>query len=189
MAWIAAAAAFVLELLVGLLLMYLSRCQRNTGLAPKSSCKVLMGRGIGTFCVMLAAMVLARSLPALAGIVANLPLVSGMVISFLWLGYGEDVVVRALGPMTIGMLSAAAYAMFASELMLLWHPAVGCVVSWLVSIAVITKPTLMILQAVVTKPTLMILQRIDDNSKEKEPQEVAYDPAKARSEPSSEESS
>lgn len=170
-AWLAAAAAFVLELLVGLLLMYLSLCDTKPGAKPRSICKVLLARGLATFCVMLTAMVLARSFPALAGILANLPVVSVMVVSILWMGYGEEVALGALGPMTIGMLSAAAYAMLASELMLLWHPALGCVVSWLLSVAVITKPT------------LMILQRIDQKSKE--PPEVAYDSAKTRSDVSS----
>jgi len=164
-AWLAAVAAFVLEFLVGLVLMYLTPSSSHG--TQHSSCKVLMARGVPPFCVVFLAMVLARSSPALAGIVANLPMVSGMAIIILWMGQGEEVAIGSMGPMTIGQLSAAAYAMISSELMLLWHPALGCVVSWILSLAVITKPS------------LMILQRLDQKHKE---HAVEYDSAKARSE-------
>jgi len=166
-AWLAAVAAFVLEFLVGLVLMYLTPSSSHAT-KQHSSCKVLMARGVPPFCVVFLAMVLARSSPALAGIVANLPMVSGMAIIILWMGQGEEVAIGSMGPMAIGLLSPAAYSMISSELMLLWHPALGCVVSWFLSLAVITKPS------------LMILQRLDQ--KHKEHNTVEYDSAKARSE-------
>ena len=36
---------------------------------------------------------------------------SGMAIIILWMGQGEEVAIGSMGPMTIGQLSAAAYAM------------------------------------------------------------------------------
>lgn len=38
----------------------------------------------------------------------------------------QEVAASGLGPMALGMLSASAYAMLSSELMLLWHPVLGC---------------------------------------------------------------
>lgn len=57
---------------------------------PSSSCKSLAVRGFATFCIFFVAIALARSFPALAGILANLPIVSCTIVVVLWTGHGED---------------------------------------------------------------------------------------------------
>ncbi|CAE7355323.1 unnamed protein product [Symbiodinium sp. CCMP2592] len=51
-----------------------------------------------------------------------------------------------LAPMVLGMLSPSAYAMLTSQLMLLWHPAAGAVISWILSVGAITFPTLAVMR-------------------------------------------
>ncbi|CAE7497032.1 unnamed protein product [Symbiodinium natans] len=123
---VVAVCAWLCELLLGLGLLQLPT-STATGKRPRSGSAILAGRGAATFCVFLSAMLLADSVPALAGIIANVPIVSVAVIMILWMSQGEDVAMGCLAPMVLGMLSPSAYAMLASQLMLLWHPAVGAV--------------------------------------------------------------
>ncbi|CAK8988808.1 Uncharacterized protein SCF082_LOCUS1538 [Durusdinium trenchii] len=166
-AWLAAAAAFVLELLVGILLVCVAPSTSKSGPKPRTSFSILVARGLVTFCIFFGAVAVARSLPALAGILANLPLVTTMILVVIWTSQGEDVTLGCLGPMTLGMLSASGYSMLSSELMLLWHPVLGCVVSWLLSLVVVTKPTLVVLEQL-------------NKQKERKDKSKGYDPEAIR---------
>lgn len=76
---------------------------------------------------------------------ANLPLVTTVVVIMLWTSQGEAVAVGTTGPIVLGMLSASAYALLASQLM----PALGAsgaCLAWALAVGCVTLPTLAVLR-------------------------------------------
>eukprot|EP00928_Gymnodinium_smaydae_P072573 TRINITY_DN55913_c0_g1_i1.p1 TRINITY_DN55913_c0_g1~~TRINITY_DN55913_c0_g1_i1.p1 ORF type:complete len:336 (+),score=28.79 TRINITY_DN55913_c0_g1_i1:70-1008(+) len=141
-----AIAAFAAQFLIGVLVVLCFSAPAQASQRPRSSWLVLLGRAVVTFCTFFAAVAIAEAVPALAGILANLPIISGAIIIMLWRSQGEELTMACMGPMILGMLSASAYAIISSRLMIVMHPAGGAITSWFASVVSITSSTLFFLQ-------------------------------------------
>ena len=96
-------------------------------------------------------MAAARTVPALAGILTNLPIVTTKVLLIVWHSQGEQVALGTLGPMTLGMLSPSAYAMLATVTFGFCGAPLGAAVSWVSAVMLCTAPTLVFLRRSGTK--------------------------------------
>ena len=103
--WGAAVGAVVVHIAIALAML------RTHVHAPRGKTKqkalAVLARGVGTALIFLVAMAVARTLPALSGVLVNFPFVTLGTLTSVWLGQGEDVAVGAIAPMAIGMTSAA----------------------------------------------------------------------------------
>lgn len=104
-----------------------------------------LGRGFITFVLFFIALALAQTLPALSGILVNLPIVGTVVVSSLWISDSEEVALSTLAPMVLGMLSASLYAILASFFMP-FDLVLGILLSWCVSVVFVTLPVVCLLE-------------------------------------------
>ena len=142
--------SFALELCIGVWMAQRFPSPPKTD--RRSSLRAFAFRALLTFTAFLSAMAVARSVPALAGILANLPLVTTFVFIVLWMTQSEAVAVGAAGTIVIGMLSASSYALLASWLMPALHAVGGVVASWLLAVGCVTAPLLWWLRRRSTRP-------------------------------------
>ena len=117
-------------------------------------------RGSATFVCFMLAMLMAKSVPALSGILINFPFVTSAVWVALWTSgpSGEAVAIGAVGPMVLGMLSASAYAILASGLMVApaLRGAPGACLSWALAVGLVTVPTLLCMRRCRRAPAALL---------------------------------
>ena len=153
---ILAVASFFAEFLVGVLLIVYFPSAPSTEAETtgedggekddiRSKVWAFMGRGACTFVLFFVALALAQTLPALSGILVNLPIIGTVVVSSLWLSESKEVALSTLAPMVLGMLSASLYAILASFFMP-GGVASGAIASWCMSVFCITCPVVYFLE-------------------------------------------
>lgn len=135
-----AVAALCLQCMVGLALVWC--CPSSPRAKSRSPVWHFGARGIVTFALFMSAMAVSKTVPALAGILVNLPLVTTVVLVTVWLSHGETVALGTCGPMALGIMSASSYALTAGHLIPVAGPAVGASISWLLCVALVTLPVL-----------------------------------------------
>lgn len=127
------------------------RFNLNPRPAPKGSHQVhwpvLIGRGgAAAFAIGCAVWLSSQGLPLLAGLAAVFPAIFLTSMVALWLAQGETVPQGAAGPMMLGGVSVAVYA-----LVIMWSlptlgPVLGSLVAWLVAVGGWSYPVYLILR-------------------------------------------
>ncbi len=101
----------------------------------------LVARGVlATIAIAVAILLAERGSPLAAGVAAVFPAIFLTTMVSLWASQGQAVQVGAVGPMILGCTSVSVFALFAAWSIPVWGAQVGCAVSWLGSVAVITLP-------------------------------------------------
>lgn len=140
-----AVAALCAQCLVGLALVW---CRPSAPRAKRRSPLWMLGcRGVVTFVIFFTAMAVSKTVPSLAGILVNLPIVTTVVLVTVWLSQGEAVALGTCGPMALGIMSASSYALTAGHLIPTVGPAIGATISWLLCVLLVTLPVLAGLEA------------------------------------------
>lgn len=141
-AWFVAIGCWVVELIIGL---WLTRFN-HPATDGKSKCSTwdILLRAAITFVIFMFALWLASISPALGGSMVNAPVIRIVVLGGIWLAHGEEVVVGTCGHMTLGLLSASAFALLGAWLIPDYSLAFGVGVSWTASVMFITVPQLVL---------------------------------------------
>jgi len=138
--WLVASSCFVIELTVGMLLKLIYKSSEKA--AHQAFKLEIFIRGIMTFGLFMIAMAVAHAIPALGGILVNFPTISTVVLLSVWRDKGEEFTVGLCSPLILGMLSALAYCLFSGWIVPIQGLTVGIVISWVLSISLITLPML-----------------------------------------------
>jgi hypothetical protein len=102
---------------------------------------VLVARGAAAAAAIGVALVLARAgLPVASGIASVFPAIFTTVMVATWIAQGAQVPTGAVGPMALGTLSVAAYALLAALLFPMLPVAGAAAACWVLSVAAVSLP-------------------------------------------------
>lgn len=118
---------------------------------PKGSRKVqwpvLVGRGgAAAFAIGCAVWLSSQGLPLLAGLAAVFPAIFLTSMVALWLAQGETVPQGAAGPMMLGGVSVAVYALVVMWSIPAFGPVFGSILAWVVAVGGWSYPVFLILR-------------------------------------------
>ena len=128
----------------------------NNPPAPKGSKKislfVLFNRGLLASCTVgLSIWLSSLGVPVLAGMSAVFPAIYLTAMVSIWLAQGEDVQTGAIGPMILGSVAVASYAILSGYLYPLLGIGWGAVLCWLLSVGGVSVPAWWFLQRIQKK--------------------------------------